>query len=483
MTAFSLRKRLSLMVLLSLVLVWSVTALVSYRESREEMNELFDSQLEQCARIVLLLDLKRLQRLVESENNGQPNDQQNGQLIKDDDDEHGRGTDFSSGATSGAASDADPAHDQKVVALPFQVWDADGRLLLHTASAPHLPFRKGGGFDTIREEDKTWRSFALWNQKKGFQVRVFEDAQQRTHLAGSITWRMLLPLLIALPGLVLLIWLSIGRGLQPLQTMSAAIAARGADKLDLITLEKVPREVQAVVTSLNALLQRLSHSLDQERRFTADAAHELRTPLAAIKVQAEVALAAQDRQQQDQAMRGIIAGVKHATRLSGQLLMLARLDHVNPESQQSIELSELARRCAAAYANSALEKDIDLSVNAGGTFTLCGDPVLLEVMLGNLIDNAIRYTQAQGNIEIDIARQGGQGGQIVLSVRDDGPGLSETDKARAADRFYRVEGNGSSGSGLGLSIVERIAQVHGAKVLLEQGLNAKGLGVSVLFPG
>ena len=451
MNTFSLRQRLSLLVLLSLVLVWSITAIASYRESREEINELFDAQLEQGARIILLLDMKRLQSLADADGDSQ------------------------------VVGDGDDDHNAQAKALPFQVWDADGRLLLHNASAPHLAFQEKSGFASLSESggDKVWRSFALWNQHKGFQVRVFEDADQRTHVAGSITSRMLLPLLIALPGLALLIWLSIGRGLQPLQSMSAAIAARGADKLDLITLEKMPREVQAVVTAINDLLQRLSRSLDQERRFTADAAHELRTPLAAIQIQAEVALAAQDRQQQDHAMRGIIAGVKHTTRLSEQLLMLARLDHVDQKSQQEIELGELTRRCAANYANSALEKDIDLSVHAAQIYTLRGDPVLLEVMVGNLIDNAIRYTQAQGNIEIVIA---GVGKQIVLSVKDDGPGLSAHDRGRVADRFYRGEGNGSSGSGLGLSIVERIAHVHGAKLVLESGLNANGLGVSVLFP-
>jgi two-component system sensor histidine kinase QseC len=456
MKPFSLRQRVSVLVMLSLLLVWSITAVLSYRESSEEINELFDVQLEQGARIILLLDLKRLQRLADGESSTDGSTQ----LIKEHD------------------GDQQEDHEHKTTALPFQVWSAEGRLLLHNASAPHAPFQKGSGFDSISLENKLWRSLAIWNENKGFQVRVFEDAQQRSHLAGSITWRMLLPLLIALPGLVLLIWFSIGRGLLPLQAMSAAIAARDANKLDLIALDKVPVEVQSVVTSLNGLLQRLSLSMEQERRFTADAAHELRTPLAAIQVQAEVALAAQDRQQQDQAMRGIIEGVKHTTRLSEQLLMLARLDHVKPESQQSIELSELARRCAAVHANSALEKDIELSVNATEVFTLRGDAVLLEVMLGNLVDNAIRYTQANGNIEIDIAKQGEQ---IVLSVMDDGPGLSDTDKARVSDRFYRGEGNGSSGSGLGLSIVERIAQVHGAKVLLKQGLNGKGLGVSVLF--
>ena len=291
--------------------------------------------------------------------------------------------------------------------------------------------------------------------------------------------RMLAPLLFALPGLALLIWLSIGRGLQPLQSLSTEIAARSTNKLDLITLHCIPKEVQALVASLNGLLQRLSHSMDQERRFTADAAHELRTPLAAIKVQAEVALAAQDRQQQDQALHGIIEGINRTTRLSEQLLMLARLDHLAPESQQTVDLAELARQCAARHADSALDKEIDLSVSAAAPFQVRGDPVLLEALIGNLIDNAIRYIQPQGCIEVGIKTEGEH---IILSVRDDGPGLSEQDKERVLHRFYRAEGNDASGSGLGLSIVERIAQGHRATLALETGLHGRGLGVSALFP-
>ncbi len=447
MRQFSLRQRLTLMIMASLLAVWGAMAVFSYRESHEEINELLDAQLQQGANIILLLDLKRLQRLVDNE--------------------------------SEVIEDHDGDEDRQGKALPFQVWDGNGRLLLHNASAPHIPFRAGSGLDTIREQDKTWRTLALWNHKQGFQVRVFEDAQQRSHLAGGIMRRMLAPLLFALPGLALLIWLSIGRGLQPLQALSAAIAARSADKLDPITLSSVPKEVQALVASLNGLLQRLSHSMAQERRFTADAAHELRTPLAAIKVQAEVALAAQDRQQRDQALHGIIEGINRTTRLSEQLLMLARLDHLAPESQQTVDLAELARQCAARHADSALDKDIDLSVSASAPCQIRGDPVLLEALIGNLIDNAIRYTQPQGCIEVGILPVGER---KSLSVKDDGPGLSEQDRERVLHRFYRAEGNGASGSGLGLSIVERIAQVHRATLALETGLQGKGLGVRIIFP-
>lgn len=447
MKRLSLRQRLTLMIMASLLAVWSAMALFSYRESREEINELLDARLEQGANIILLLDLKRLQRLVDNES----------EVIE----EH----------------DGDEGHQGK--ALPFQIWDASGRLLLHNASAPHTAFLAGSGTDTIAEQGKTWRTLALWNQKHGFQVRVFEDVQQRSHLAGGIMRRMLAPLLFALPGLALLIWLSIGRGLQPLQSLSAAIAARGADKLDLITLQSVPKEVQALVASLNGLLQRLAHSMTQERRFTADAAHELRTPLAAIKVQAEVALAAQDRRQRDQALHGIIEGIKRTTRLSEQLLMLARLDHLSPESQQTVDLAELARQCAARHAGNALDRDIELSVSACAPCRIRGDPVLLEALIGNLIDNAIRYTQPQGCIEVGIEAVGER---MRLSVRDDGPGLSQQDRERVLHRFYRAEGNGASGSGLGLSIVERIAQVHRATLALEAGLHGKGLGVIILFP-
>jgi len=454
MKRISLRQRLTLMIMASLLLVWSAMAVFSYRESRNEISEMFDTRLEQGARIILLLDMKRLRRLADTE------------------------------SASEVIADRDGDEELPGKALPFQVWNANGILLLHNAGAPQIQFRADSGIGTVAAQEKTWRTLALWSQNHGYQVRVFEDAQQREQLAAGIMRRMLAPLLLALPGLALLIWFSIGRGLQPLQSLSAAIAARSADKLDLITLN-VPKEVQALITSLNGLLQRLTRSMNQERRFTADAAHELRTPLAAIKVQAEVALAAEDRQQRDQALHGIIKGINRTTRLSEQLLLLARLDHLSPESLQSIELAELARQCAARCADSALDKDIELSVSADTAAAprISGDPVLLEALLGNLIDNAIRYTPPQGSIEVGIQALGEPLGEhVALTVKDDGPGLSEQDKERVLHRFYRAEGNAASGSGLGLSIVERIAQVHRATLTLETGLHGRGLGIRILFP-
>ncbi len=257
MKRLSIRQRLLVLIMSSLLAVWCAMAVFSYHESHEEISELFDSRLEQGANIILLLDLKRLQSLANNE----------AEQLEDNDGD-------------------DDEHNQ---VLPFQVWSAEGRLLLHNASAPHVSYSSESGFKNYVAEQNKWRTLARWNADKTLQVRVFEDIHQRRHLASGILHRILTPLLIALPGLALLIWLSVGQGLQPLRTLSDAIAARNAKNLDAIKLERVPTEVEGLVNSLNELLQRLANSLDKERRFTADAAHELRTPLAAIKIQAEVA--------------------------------------------------------------------------------------------------------------------------------------------------------------------------------------------------
>lgn len=444
MKRLSIRQRLLVLIMSSLLAVWCAMAVFSYHESHEEISELFDSRLEQGANIILLLDLKRLQNLANNE--------------------------------AEQLEDNDGDNDEHNQVLPFQVWSAEGRLLLHNASAPHVSYSPENGFKNYVTEHKKWRTLARWNTDKTLQVRVFEDIHQRRHLASGILHRILTPLLIALPGLALLIWLSVGRGLQPLRALSDAIAARHAKNLDAITLERVPTEVESLIHSLNELLQRLANSLDKERRFTADAAHELRTPLAAIKIQAEVALAAQDTEQHDQALHGIVAGINRTTRLSEQLLMLARLDHHSLETQQTLDLSLIAQQAASRYANRALDKQIELSVLAETPILILGEPNLLDSMISNLLDNAIRYTPEQGRIEVAVHIQKEN---ASLSVKDNGPGLSDADKTRVLDRFYRVEGQTSSGSGLGLSIVERIAQVHGAHIQLDRGLDQQGLGVQI----
>ena len=448
MKRFSLRRRLTLLLSASLLLVWAGTLLVSYREAREEVNELFDARLEEGARTLMLLDLKRLRRLSATENLAAPED------------DHDR--------------DHDAAHR-----IGFQVWNRGGTLLLRSAEAPAAAFENAAGLRTIAIGGQSWRSISLWQEQRGLQVRVFERLQVREDLAAHVTGRMLMPLLYALPVLALLIWFSIGRGFRPLAALSRAIAARDADNLDRITVDQVPAETLPLIDSLNRLLQKLAASLDKERRFTADAAHELRTPLAAIKVQAEVALAAQDPGQRRTAVRNIVAGVDRTTHLVEQLLLLARIDHPDRSVWAPVELGELTAQCAARYADQAVGKDIELGVAAEAACLVSGDSTTLDVLIGNLIDNALRYTPAGGRVALNVARAGGR---IVLAVRDNGPGIPPEAQARVFDRFYRVGGHPAPGSGLGLSIVRRIASAHGAEIKLDRGLDGRGFGLLLRFP-
>ena len=448
MKRFSLRRRLTLLLSLSLVLVWAATLLFSYREVREEVNELFDARLEEGARTLMLLDLKRLRQLSAAENLAAPEGDQD--------------------------RDHDPAQH-----LSFQVWNGDGSLLLRSAQAPNAAFANPAGFRTVTIGGQSWRSVSLWQAKYGFQVRVFEPLRARRDLAARVSQRMLMPLLYALPALALLIWLSIGRGFRPLAALSRAIAARDADNLERITIEQVPLETLPLIDGLNQLLRRLAASLDKERSFTADAAHELRTPLAAIRVQAEVALAAQEPGQRQTAVRHIVEGVDRTTHLVEQLLLLARIDHPDRNSWAPLDLGELAARCAARYAEQAVGKGIELEVAAEAACLVSGDGTTLDVLIGNLIDNALRYTPAGGRVALSVARTGGR---IALAVRDSGPGIPPEARARIFDRFYRVGEQPAPGSGLGLSIVQRVAQSHGAEIELERGLDDRGLGLRLNFP-
>jgi two-component system sensor histidine kinase QseC len=285
-------------------------------------------------------------------------------------------------------------------------------------------------------------------------------------------------LLLALPLLALLIWISISRGLRPLAQLSEAIAARDADNLEPIHLERVPAEAQALTDALNHLLQRLAHSIDKERSFTADAAHELRTPLAAIKVQAEVALAAPDDAGRRHAIGQVIAGVNRTTHLAQQLLLLARLDHLETAARQPVDLGNLARACVAQRADDATRKGIEFDVAAAPGCVLQGDPAMLSILLDNLLDNAIKYGRAPGRIAVAVERRQSA---PQLTIQDDGDGVAAADRERLQDRFFRAPGNQVAGSGLGLSIVDKIAAAHGGSIRFGPGLDGRGLGVTIRF--
>jgi two-component system sensor histidine kinase QseC len=446
MKTFSIRRRLLLTLLAGLALVWVAMLALGYQKAREEIHELSDARLQQAARTLLVLDLKRLGRLVRSE------------------------ADAHDLPDSEQADEAPP--------LAFQAWNEHGQLLIDNADAPAAAFDPREGFATRTLEGQAWRSYSVRDRKHGYLLTVLEPLAVRDHPVHGLAARMGQVLLLALPILAALIWLTIHRGLLPLERLSAAIAIRDARALEPIAPAQLPGEAAQLVAALNALLARLRQSLETERAFTADAAHELRTPLAAIKVQAEVALASTHEAERRQALQQLIAGVDRATHLVQQLLQLARIEHGSGHLHQAIALDELAAQAIAAQADQAVQRGMELSLDAGTPGSIAGDPAMLRILIDNLIDNALKYGRSGGTIEVRIRPD--ESGP-VLTVVDDGEGVSAADLARLHDRFFRIEGTSASGSGLGLSIVEKIAAAHHAKVEFHSGIGGRGLGVSVRF--
>ncbi len=446
MKAFSIRRRLVSLILGSVLLVWLAMLVSGYAETREEMHELADARLEENARMLALLDLGSLEMLAAAIREQQ----------EEDDDDHER-----------------KKH------IGFQVWDGGGHLVAHSVGAPDAAFDARAGYATLKADGKNWRSYAMQKAASGYQVRVFELGRMREAVVREAAGRMGQVMLLALPVLALLVWFSVGQGLRPMKTLSQALARRDADNLAPVELENVPMEAQALVQSLNQLLQRLAQSIDRERAFTADAAHELRTPLAAIKVQAEVALAATDEPARRHAISQVIAGVNRTTRLAQQLLLLARLEQPDAAEVQAVDLGEVAADSVARIADEALRKGMEPELSAAPGCMMQAHSVALAMLVDNLLDNAVKYGRAGGNIAVSVQREGGE---LVLSVRDDGPGVAAPDLPRLASRFFRVAGSNVEGSGLGLSLVERIARQYGGNVSFSTGLNGQGLGVTVRFP-
>jgi len=437
----SIKRRLLIALLATILLAWIATLLLSYRDTRHELDELLDAHLAQSASLLIA---------------------QVGHEVDDIDDEH-----------------APPVHrySRKVA---FQIWEKGKRLLLHSASAPNVPLSsQREGFSNSEIDGDKWRVFSAWDDKHRFLVQVGERRETRDKLVVSVAKHMLQPLLITLPLLGLLIWFGVARGLRPLQALGRQVAARRPDNLVPLEVATAPVEVVPLVEGLNQLFARVRVSLESERRFTADAAHELRTPLAAIKTQAQVARAATAEAERRHALDNVLIGCDRATHLVEQLLTLARLEPETLKHNERCDLHALAVTAVAELAPAAIDKDIDLQLTDGDALRVPGEPALLAILLRNLIDNAIRYSPRHSVVRVMVANSG-DGAE--LTVIDQGPGIPAESRALIWERFYRILGTGEAGSGLGLSIAKRIADLHGATISLSEGDAGQGLRVSVVFP-
>ncbi len=300
----------------------------------------------------------------------------------------------------------------------------------------------------------------------------------RHGMAGKITLMLLLPLLLTLPVLAGLLWWVIAASLRPLGKLTQAISSRNPDNIAPLDVA-APSEVTPLIERLNHLFARTGKLIENERRFTADAAHELRTPIAAIKAQLQVAKGSQDVTEHRRALDNAIQGCNHATHLIEQLLTLARLESADLSGLQDCSLPALAVEVIADMAPAALEKDVSLELLDSENIAVKGLPALLQVMLRNLLDNAVRHTPPGTRVEVSIGRQDGE---VFLQVLDDGIGLSVEEREKISRRFYRVLGTTGNGSGLGLSIVQRIAGIHHARLQVDAGRDGQGLSFLVVFP-
>lgn len=322
----------------------------------------------------------------------------------------------------------------------------------------------------------TWVAFPRINGAQPALVQVAETLDERSQLANDIIRGVIVPQFIVLPVAVALVWFGLSRGLAPLNALQARIRARRPDDLSPIDPKAAPEEMSPLVNSFNEMLERLKRSMQTQQRFLADAAHQMKTPLAGLRTQAELALRETDPQQLRRSLRQIAESSERATHLINQLLALARTEHQASDlgAFELVELGRLARELVQEWVPQALARSIDLGFEGLETDTLSariiGAPMALREMLKNLVDNALRYTPSGGTVTVRVEVTAGA---VRLEVEDTGPGIPETERALVFERFYRVLGSNVDGSGLGLAIVREIVEQHDAILRVSTNPNSR----------
>jgi len=373
------------------------------------------------------------------------------------------------------------------VLMSYQVWLRNGRSVLRSTGSPATPwvplsFEKPEAFHMVTIDGVDWRIYTLSDASGQIQVQIGKSQPQLLSLLhlwlGTSVGTVLL--LMALLGVVT--WFIICWSLGPVQAASAALHQRSPLDMSPLPADDQPTEVKPLVEAFNALLLRLEAALLGERRFLADAAHELRTPLAALMAQAQLVKSASTLQESHASLAPLIGGIERSARLTEQLLDLARLDAVAPPgAQPPVDLHEIVSLVVRDYDNSAQSARQRLQLRTEPCSAHV-DVDAVGVLLRNLLDNALRYAGAGARIEIVCRQQELHGRRtVMLSVHDDGPGVPAADRQRIFDRFYRVPGTPGRGSGIGLSLVARIASLHSASVEASEGLDGRGLGITLCF--
>lgn len=364
----------------------------------------------------------------------------------------------------------------------IHIWDGSGRSLYLSHSHPSLPQRAELGFSDVTTDQGEWRIYSV--QLGPAVVQIAQPLRARRVLAARMALRTVAPLLLLLPLLAWLVWLAVGRGLRPLREIAHEVRARDASALAPLAVRPMPDEVAPLADALNQLLARLSHALDTQRAFVADAAHALRTPLTALRLQAQMVERADSAEARQESIARLREGLERLTHLVAQLLTLARQEPgAAMPPHEPVDLRALAAGVVAEMTQAAIDRDIDLGLESepgeGALPPVRGDADALRILLTNLVDNALSYIPAGSRVDVQVVR-GADGRSVELVVADNGPGIPPDERERVFDRFYRPADAPTGGSGLGLAIVAEIVQSHGARVTLEDA--GPGLRARVVFP-
>lgn len=450
----SLRRRLLLAILGVFISAWIITTLSSYVDSRGEVEKLLDSELEQVARALLTLSQHELAEQLQA---SQTSDVPNNKTL----DIFGY------------------EQSQLAAKLAFQVWIGDTLALRSSNSPPKRLAQITSGFTELESQDMRWRVFSLTDEQQHITTYVGQQFSARDDLVGAIALRTIIPVFLAVPIIAFLTWVCIGQALRPLEKVAERVARRSSFDLSPIEDPNFPTETKPLIDSLNRLFGRLAHAFDTTRRFTADAAHELRTPLAGIAAQTDVALLATDPAVRSAALMNMKTAIKSMAHLVQQLLTLARCDSATSSTVFSpVDLSATVSSTLQQLEFSATTHQIKMQFTGQDSLTVEGCATSLALITRNIVDNAIRYTPPGGAVNVEV---GEQDNRVWLRVTDTGPGIDPAQRELLFQRFYRGAQQHVSGSGLGLSIVQRCVDIHGGDIDL-QSPERGGLSVLVRLP-
>jgi two-component system OmpR family sensor kinase len=360
--------------------------------------------------------------------------------------------------------------------MVVQVWSPDGVQVFKSASHARLPQRAVLGFSNVRANGTTYRIFSI--QTDNQTVQVAQDLAVRRSMASNLAFRTLGPIAVMMPILMVVVWWVVSGSLDPVARVRRQVASRQADDLSPVSESGLPDEVRPLVQELNLLFGRVRTAFDAQQNFVADAAHELRTPLAALKLQTQSLERADSPEARQVAVGRLSAGIERATRLVEQLLVLARQE-ANAAPRQAVDMAGIARRAVGDLVGVAQARDIDLGLQRADAAEVQGQADALTILLRNLVDNAIKYTPSGGTVDVSVLMEGRA---VTVLVEDSGPGIPAEERERVFDRFYRVPGSDAAGSGLGLAIIKSIAERHGAKLTLGESARLGGLEAKVTFP-